>query len=123
MYDTRKHPLVNQDVGILRAPAWFLTFIFDRLAEGIRPTELDKRVELPGEERTPPFDPTLLSPSPVAHFLTDNSPEHIVIKVFALVDSHLRHNICEFLLLFLAPRTGDADFTVCDMIAITITTV
>jgi hypothetical protein len=114
---------VNQDVGILRAPAWFLPFVFDRLAEGIRPMELGECVYWVTRRMGAPFDPTLLSPSPVGHFFTDDSPEDIVINVFALVDSHLRHNLCEFFLLLLAPRAGDADFTICDMIAITVPTV
>lgn len=76
-----------------------------------------------GERETPPFDPTLLSPSPVAHLPTDNSPENVVVKIFALIDSHLRHNLCELLLLLLAPRTSDTKFTVGDMIAITIPTI
>lgn len=37
LHNTEKHALVYQDIGILRAPAWFLPFIFDRLAEGVRP--------------------------------------------------------------------------------------
>lgn len=72
---------------------------------------------------TPPFDPTLLSPSSVTHFFADDSPKDIIVEIFALVDSHLRYNLCEFLLLFLVPGTGDTGFTICNMVAIAISTV
>lgn len=85
---------MNQDICILLTPARFLSLIFDSLTQSVRPITkaLISIQDCQEQECKSPFDPTLLPPPFISHPFSDLTPEDIVIKVFALVSSHLSND-------------------------------
>lgn len=81
--------LVDQDVSVLGGPSWLLAFVFESVAQRIRPKARQSQLDCQSREgTTEPFISTLLSSSLPAHLLTDNSPENIVVYVFTLFCHH-----------------------------------
>lgn len=52
-----------------------------------------------------PFYSALLPTTSATHELTYSSPEHIVIDIPALLNSHVRYDLSKFVLLFFGPVT------------------
>ena len=57
----------------------------------------------PRKQNDLPLNPALLPPTPIAHLFAYFAPEDIVIKIFALINSHLRDDACKFFLFLFLP--------------------
>jgi hypothetical protein len=80
---------VDQDVCVLSSPPWLLAFVLEGVAQGIRPgTRQPQPDDQSRKGITEPFVSTLLSSTFPTHFVTDDSPENVVVDVFVLVFHH-----------------------------------
>ena len=98
--------LVHKDICIHRAPSWTLACVFDLWCQRVGPEQSDCEQSLTNDMTGPiPFDSTLLSTPLPSHTLADNTPEDVIVHVFALTDCHIRHNIDQLLFFLLRPLT------------------